>query len=185
MFLHDVAFSQLPPLTSILMSVFAATLSLRVKHPNILQLVDVFETKKEYFLFLELWVQTSNEGVQGFLCVFAVAHLCVVLCPHGNSYDYLWKMLREIFRWFFFGLDVGVENSFLLLLANAEKQSKNQKKHCKHVGFSSTAPQAERCLTGSWTKATTRSETPATWSGRCWRLWPTCTRCKSSTETSR
>lgn len=27
---------------------------LRVKHPNILQLVDVFETKKEYFLFLEL-----------------------------------------------------------------------------------------------------------------------------------
>ncbi|MED6272245.1 hypothetical protein CHARACLAT_028195 [Characodon lateralis] len=25
-----------------------------VKHPNILQLVDVFETKKEYFLFLEL-----------------------------------------------------------------------------------------------------------------------------------
>lgn len=29
---------------------------LRVKHPNILQLVDVFETKKEYFLFLELWV---------------------------------------------------------------------------------------------------------------------------------
>ncbi|XP_019735153.1 caM kinase-like vesicle-associated protein isoform X2 [Hippocampus comes] len=26
----------------------------RVKHPNILQLVDVFETKKEYFLFLEL-----------------------------------------------------------------------------------------------------------------------------------
>lgn len=30
------------------------TLLLRVKHPNILQLVDVFETKKEYFLFLEL-----------------------------------------------------------------------------------------------------------------------------------
>lgn len=54
MFLHDVAFSQPPPLTSILMSVFAPTLSLRVKHPNILQLVDVFETKKEYFLFLEL-----------------------------------------------------------------------------------------------------------------------------------
>lgn len=36
--------------------------TLRVKHPNILQLVDVFETKKEYFLFLELWVQTSNES---------------------------------------------------------------------------------------------------------------------------
>lgn len=28
----------------------------RVRHPNILQLVDVYETKKEYFLFLELWV---------------------------------------------------------------------------------------------------------------------------------
>lgn len=26
----------------------------RVKHHNILQLVDAFETKKEYFLFLEL-----------------------------------------------------------------------------------------------------------------------------------
>lgn len=36
--------------------------TLRVKHPNILQLVDVFETKKEYFLFLELWVRTSNES---------------------------------------------------------------------------------------------------------------------------
>lgn len=135
MFLHDVAFSQPPPLTSILMSVFAATLSLRVKHPNILQLVDVFETKKEYFLFLELWVQTSNDGVQGFLCVFAVAHLCVVLCPRGNSYDYLWKMLREIFRCFFFGLDVGVENSFLLLFANAEKQSKKQKKTLQTCRF--------------------------------------------------
>lgn len=28
----------------------------RVKHHNILQLVDAFETKKEYFIFLELWV---------------------------------------------------------------------------------------------------------------------------------
>lgn len=28
--------------------------SCRVKHPNILQLVDVYVTKKEYFLFLEL-----------------------------------------------------------------------------------------------------------------------------------
>lgn len=26
----------------------------RVKHPNILQLVDVFVTRKEYFIFLEL-----------------------------------------------------------------------------------------------------------------------------------
>lgn len=33
---------------------YCVTLILRVKHPNILQLVDVFETKKEYFLFLEL-----------------------------------------------------------------------------------------------------------------------------------
>lgn len=33
---------------------YFGTLILRVKHPNILQLVDVFETKKEYFLFLEL-----------------------------------------------------------------------------------------------------------------------------------
>uniref|UniRef100_A0A8C5D6L8 Protein kinase domain-containing protein n=1 Tax=Gouania willdenowi TaxID=441366 RepID=A0A8C5D6L8_GOUWI len=32
-----------------------------VKHPNILQLVDVFETKKEYFLFLEL--ATGRENV--------------------------------------------------------------------------------------------------------------------------
>uniref|UniRef100_A0A3Q3FVV3 CaM kinase-like vesicle-associated protein n=1 Tax=Labrus bergylta TaxID=56723 RepID=A0A3Q3FVV3_9LABR len=30
-----------------------------VKHPNILQLVDVFETKKEYFLFLELPVNLN------------------------------------------------------------------------------------------------------------------------------
>lgn len=29
-------------------------LILRVKHHNILQLVDAFETKKEYFIFLEL-----------------------------------------------------------------------------------------------------------------------------------
>lgn len=35
-------------------SLSLVTLILRVKHPNILQLVDVFETKKEYFLFLEL-----------------------------------------------------------------------------------------------------------------------------------
>lgn len=26
----------------------------RVKHPNILQLVDVYITRKEYFIFLEL-----------------------------------------------------------------------------------------------------------------------------------
>lgn len=29
-----------------------------------------------------------------------------------------------------------------------------------------------RCLTGSWTRATTRSETRATWCGRSWRRWP-------------
>lgn len=29
-------------------------LAARVKHPNILQLVDVFVTRKEYFIFLEL-----------------------------------------------------------------------------------------------------------------------------------
>lgn len=34
----------------------------RVKHHNILQLVDSFETKKEYFLFLELWV--SSEALE-------------------------------------------------------------------------------------------------------------------------
>lgn len=32
----------------------------RVKHPNILQLVEVYETRKEYFLFLELWVESSD-----------------------------------------------------------------------------------------------------------------------------
>lgn len=42
---------------------------LRVKHPNILQLVDVFETKKEYFLFLELWVQMSDEPGGKALCL--------------------------------------------------------------------------------------------------------------------
>lgn len=30
------------------------SLAARVKHPNILQLVDVFVTRKEYFIFLEL-----------------------------------------------------------------------------------------------------------------------------------
>lgn len=59
------------------------------------------------------------------------------------------------------------------------------KKHHKHVGSAFAVLLAGRCLTGYWTKATIRSETPAMWSGRCWKLWPICTLCKLSTETSR
>lgn len=46
---HDIILSRV----SLSVLCFVSHL-LRVKHPNILQLVDVFETKKEYFLFLEL-----------------------------------------------------------------------------------------------------------------------------------
>lgn len=46
-------------------------------------------------------------------------------------------------------------------------------------------PLAGRSSTGSWTRATTRRRTPATSSGRCWRLSPTCTHSRSSTGTSR
>lgn len=56
---------------------------LRVKHPNILQLVDVFETKKEYFLFLELWVQMSDDPREKALCLplrsLGPAELCVLI----------------------------------------------------------------------------------------------------------
>lgn len=50
---HLWLFTVNTPDTGIILFYFV-TLILRVKHPNILQLVDVFETKKEYFLFLEL-----------------------------------------------------------------------------------------------------------------------------------
>lgn len=46
---HDIVLSRVSRSVSCFVSH-----PLRVKHPNILQLVDVFETKKEYFLFLEL-----------------------------------------------------------------------------------------------------------------------------------
>lgn len=49
----------------------------------------------------------------------------------------------------------------------------------------SVAPQAERCLTGSWTKVTTQSATPVTWFARCWRQWLISTPSTLSTETSR
>lgn len=39
---------------------------LRVKHHNILQLVDAFETKKEYFIFLELWVLLEAVARKGW-----------------------------------------------------------------------------------------------------------------------
>lgn len=50
---------------------------------------------------------------------------------------------------------------------------------------SSAEPQAGRCLTGSWTKVTTQSVTPATWFARCWRRWLISTPFTLSTETSR
>lgn len=43
-----------PPRPITLVTLFPAFQ--RIKHHNILQLVDAFETKKEYFLFMELWV---------------------------------------------------------------------------------------------------------------------------------
>lgn len=49
---HIISFLELK--SSLICLLSFVTLILRVKHPNILQLVDVFETKKEYFLFLEL-----------------------------------------------------------------------------------------------------------------------------------
>lgn len=49
----------------------------------------------------------------------------------------------------------------------------------------SVEPQAERCLTGSWTKATTQSVTPVTWFARCWRQWLISTPSTSFTGTSR
>lgn len=65
--LHDIIFSLA---IFLLLSVSCALWRVfRVKHPNILQLVDVFETKKEYFLFLELWVQMSDEPGEKALCL--------------------------------------------------------------------------------------------------------------------
>lgn len=46
--------SLLPFTVSQFLSGFLSVSPHRVKHHNILQLVDVFETRKEYFLFLEL-----------------------------------------------------------------------------------------------------------------------------------
>lgn len=45
---------------------FAFPSILRVKHHNILQLVDAFETKKEYFIFLELWVLLEAVARKGW-----------------------------------------------------------------------------------------------------------------------
>lgn len=55
---HDFfSLSTLLPFTvSQFLSCFLSVSPRRVKHLNILQLVDVFETRKEYFLFLELYV---------------------------------------------------------------------------------------------------------------------------------
>lgn len=49
---HD--FFSVPSLLPFTVSQFLSVSPRRVKHHNILQLVDVFETRKEYFLFLEL-----------------------------------------------------------------------------------------------------------------------------------
>lgn len=50
---------------------FAFPSILRVKHHNILQLVDAFETKKEYFIFLELWVLLEAVARKGRRLLFA------------------------------------------------------------------------------------------------------------------
>lgn len=57
--------------------------------------------------------------------------------------------------------------------------------HAGLRGWCPSGPRGGRCLTGSWTRATTRSETRATWCGRSWRPWPTCTHSRSCTGTSR
>lgn len=68
---------------SLSLSLSVVTHLLRVKHPNILQLVDVFETKKEYFLFLELWVQMSDEPGGKALCLSSRLGLLYVLNIHS------------------------------------------------------------------------------------------------------
>lgn len=45
----------------------------RLNHPNILQLIDTFETRKEYFIFQDLWVFMScnhvRKSVHKWVCV--------------------------------------------------------------------------------------------------------------------
>lgn len=66
---------------------FAFPCILRVKHHNILQLVDAFETKKEYFIFLELWVigSSGQESLAHCLCLPTVVRpsswFRCFLCP--------------------------------------------------------------------------------------------------------
>lgn len=72
----------------------------RVKHHNILQLVDAFETKKEYFLFLELWVLfvalESNVGsdccAQSFLSSYKLFNLwkCFTFLSSTSDVYLIW-----------------------------------------------------------------------------------------------
>ncbi len=71
----------LPFTVSQFLSCFLSVSPRRVKHLNILQLVDVFETRKEYFLFLELWVLwdfhmwewiRKYKSVNGYVCIYCV-----------------------------------------------------------------------------------------------------------------
>ncbi|KAJ8370520.1 hypothetical protein SKAU_G00105480 [Synaphobranchus kaupii] len=64
-----------------------------VKHPNILQLVDVFETRKEYFLFLELatgrevfdWIlDQGNLKLENLVYYNRLKHSKIVISLSGN-----------------------------------------------------------------------------------------------------
>lgn len=66
-----------------------------MKHHNILQLVDSFETKKEYFIFLELWVSMEALDRKGFplpVCCCLPAILIQML-PLNRATG------REVFDW--------------------------------------------------------------------------------------
>lgn len=70
---------------------------LRVKHHNILQLVDAFETKKEYFIFLELWVLLEAVDRKGWQISSA---LRLLFACHFERLRPLPRATgREVFDW--------------------------------------------------------------------------------------
>lgn len=125
----------------------------RVKHHNILQLVDSFETKKEYFLFLELWV--SSEALERHRLK------CAAFCnppppPPPAPFQKKRKKEKERKKWC---IIAGLVMVFFNPVVNKWR-----------VFLIHPVPQAGRCSTGSWIKGITLRGTPAMWCGRCWRL---------------
>lgn len=84
-----------PPTLSPLICPFTFFSSiLRVKHHNILQLVDAFETKKEYFIFLELWVLLEEVDRKGWQ--LSSARQLFSCYPHATRSSFRCSLCPEL-----------------------------------------------------------------------------------------